>query len=94
MYVCVYLSKILSKWQGSFCKGYRTRHSLLIITEKWRQCLDKGAISGTLFTDLSKAFECLLHDLLVAKLAAYDFRLRLFGFYTKLPLWKTTKNQR
>ena len=69
----VYLKKILSKWQCGFHQGYSTQHSLLILTEKLRQCLDKGGKSGALLTDLSKAFDCLLDDLLITKLAAYGF---------------------
>ena len=71
--MCAYLNKILSKWQCGFRQGYSTQHCLLITTEKWCQCLDKVGISGALLTNLSKAFDCLLHDLLIAKLAAYDF---------------------
>ena len=39
--------------------------------EKWRNSLDQGKFFGALLTDLSKAFECLPHDLLAVKLSAY-----------------------
>ena len=68
-----YFNHILSKWQCGFRKGFSTQHCLLVMTEKWRKCLDKGGISGVILTDLSKAFDCILHDLLIAKLAAYGF---------------------
>ena len=68
-------SKYLKNGNVVFVKD--TEHCLLIRTEKWRQCLDKVGgrreISGALLTDLLKAFDCLLHDLLIAKLATYSF---------------------
>jgi hypothetical protein len=52
--------------------------------EKWRKILDNGGHFGALLTDLSKAFDCLIHDLLVAKLAAYglsEVSLKLIQTY-------------
>ena len=69
--MCVYSKKILSKWQCGFHQGYSTQCCLLFMAEKWCQCLEKGGgINGALLTNLSKTFDCLLHDLLIAKLAA------------------------
>ena len=41
--------------------------------ENWKKNLDKGGKCGALFVDLSKVFDCLQHDLLLAKLNAYGF---------------------
>ena len=38
-----------------------------------RKALDKGYITGVLLTDLSRAFDCISHELLIAKLYVYGF---------------------
>ena len=70
-----YFGKILSKIQCGFRKGFSTQHCLLLMIEKWKHAVDNGKVFGTLLTDLSKAFECLCHDLLMAKLNAYGLSL-------------------
>ena len=73
--------------------------------EKFTKALDKGWDYAALLTDLSKASDCILHDLIIAKIHAYDFdmpSLKLMNSYltnrhqrTKInnsySLWKLIK---
>ena len=63
----------MSKYQCRFHRGYNAQHRLITLIEKWKKSVDNGGAFGALLTDLSKAFDCLPHELLIAKLDAYGF---------------------
>ena len=71
-----YFDQILSKYQCGFHKGYNAQHSLITLTVKWKKSVDNGGAFGALLTDLSIGFDCLSHELLIAKLNAYGFNKR------------------
>ena len=43
--------------------------------DKWKKAVDNHKVSGAVLTNLSKAFDCICHDLLIAKLNTYELSL-------------------
>ena len=60
-----------SKLLCGFRKRHSCQHALINLLQSWQKHLDEGRVVGTVLMDLSKAYDCLPHDLFIAKLAAY-----------------------
>ena len=62
---------VFSKFQCGFRKGFDAQHCIFTMVEKWLKILDKGGETGATLTDLSNSFDCIDHNLLIAKLNTY-----------------------
>ena len=88
-----YLNTFLSPYLCSYRKGYNSQHALIAMIKRWKKSLDKKGYAGGVLIDLSKAFDALNHDSLLAKLYAYGFEkssLKLIHSYLK-NRWQRTK---
>ena len=68
--------KLFSEYLSGFRRGYGCQHVLMRLIENWKLALDNKKIIAALSMDLSKAFDCLQHDLIIAKLHAYGFDMQ------------------
>ena len=69
----VYLEKnnLLSSRQFGFRKGKLTKLAATRFFEDVHGAMDRGELTGTIFIDLSKAFDTVSHSALLSKLSAY-----------------------
>ena len=70
----------ISKCVTGFRKSHGTQHSLIVYLEKWKKSLDKEENMSAIFMDLSKAFDTINHDLLLAKLRTYGLSKEALSF--------------
>ena len=75
-----------------FRKAHSTQHALFRLIQKWQAELDSGGYVGTILMGISKAYDCLSHDLLIAKLEAYGLDVGSLNFlldYLSLRKYRT-----
>ena len=66
-----YFDKYFSSFVSAYRKSYSTQQVSIRLLEEWRNKLDKNFIVGAVLMDLSKAFHCIPHSLIIAELATY-----------------------
>ena len=68
-----HISNYLSPYLCGYRKGFSSQQALMSLIENWKRVLDKKCFGGAVLIDLSKAFNTIKHDLLIAKLYAHGF---------------------
>ena len=75
------IEEFLSPFLAAYRKSYSTQYVLIRMVEEWKQNLDNNFIVGAVLTDLSKASDCIPHDLFIAKLSAYGLKRDLLCYF-------------
>ena len=70
----------LRQYMATYRVHCSSNHVLIRQVEHWKKALDENLVAGTALMDLSKAFDCMPHYLLMAKLHAYRFSEKTVTF--------------
>ena len=76
-----------------FSKGLQLTTLPFSYDREMKKVVDNGGAFGALLTDLSKAFDCIPHDLIIAKLEAYGFQIDALRLVYLLSVKQKTKGK-
>ena len=77
------ITPFLSSLLCSFQQSYSAQRAIVRLLEKFKISIDEGGKVGAVLMDLSKAFNCFRHDLLIAKMHAYGLSREPLTFINK-----------
>ena len=69
--LCDHFGNIFNTYLAAFRKDFGCQTTLLRLLEVWKRELDNQRYVRAILMDLSRAFDCLSHGLIIDKLAAY-----------------------
>ena len=90
-----HINKFLSPYLCGYRKGYSAQQALVSLIEKWKIELDNQGYGGAVLMDLSKAFDTIDYDLLIARFYAYGFEkssLKFVNSYLRNRFQRTKVN--
>ena len=64
------MESLLNQLLCGFRKARSTQNALVRLIQSWQKELNESGFVGTILMDLSKAYDCLPNDLMVAELTA------------------------
>ena len=70
-----YFDTIFFRMLSAYRKKYGCEHVLVKLVDSWKKAMDNDQYVGTVLMDLSKAFDCIPHALLIAKMNAYGLSM-------------------
>ena len=89
--VQMYLDNVLSEDLSAYRKHYGCENVLFKCLEEWKFALDNNETAACIAMDLSKAFDCLPHGLLLTKMSAYGMSNNCCTFFQS---YLVSRNQR
>ena len=75
------MNKLLYKNQSAYRPYHSCETTFLNMSDKWLKAMDNSELLGTVFLDLSKAFDLVSHDILTAKLVKYHTSLTTLNWF-------------
>ena len=67
------MNNLSSAFISVYKESYNAQYVLVIIPNEWRKSLIIITLLKAVFWDLSKSFDCIPHDLVIAKLSTFGF---------------------